>query len=187
MRRALLAVLAGGTLLTGGACDGGAKNTADAAAASSVAPSRVPDQTLPPLPDYSADTKQVCGRLQAVYTGELRAFGTAVGKMVSYKEAKQTAEAQTAANTAAGQLKAAGAKIRQETAAAQLGSFFRIEEVVKKISRQILLDEVEVFPLDIILIVRFTPKIKVMPTIDLRAAFQALVHVCHFILPRPRK
>jgi len=119
MRRALLAVLAGGTLLTGAACDGAAKSTTDAGPASSVTASRVPDQTLPPLPDYSADTKQVCGRLQAVYTGELRAFGTAMGKMVSYKEAKQTAEAQTAANTAAGQLKAAGAKIRQETAVAE--------------------------------------------------------------------
>ena len=119
MRRALLAVLAGGTLLTGAACDGGAKSTTDAGPASSITPSRVPYQTLPPLPDYSADTKQVCDRLQAVYTGELRAFGTAMGKMVSYKEAKQAAEAQTAANTAAGQLKAAGAKIRQDTAAAE--------------------------------------------------------------------
>jgi hypothetical protein len=118
MRRALLAVLAGGTLLTGAACDGGAKSTADQAPASSITPSRVPDETLPPLPDYSADTKQVCTKLQTVYSGELKAFGTAMGKMVSYKEAKQAAQAQTAENAAAGQLKAAGTKIRQETAAA---------------------------------------------------------------------
>ena len=118
MRRALLAVLAGGTLLTGAACDSGTKSTADAAPASSITPSRVPDETLAPLPDYSANTKQVCAKLQAVYQGELRAFGTAMGKMVSYKEAKQTTEARTAENAAAGQLKAAGTKIRQETAAA---------------------------------------------------------------------
>ena len=118
MRRALLAVLAGGTLLTGAACDGGAKSTTDAGPASSITPSRVPDQTLPPLPDYAANTKQVCTKLQTVYSGELKAFGAAMGKMVSYKEAKQATEAQTAENAAAGQLKAAGTKIRQETAAA---------------------------------------------------------------------
>lgn len=116
MRRALLAVLAGGTLLTAGACGGTHDNT-DASA--SVAPSRVPDETLPPLPDYSADTKAVCDRLQTVYTGELRAFGTAIGQMVSYKEAKQTADAQKAEDAAAVELKAVGAKIKQETATAQ--------------------------------------------------------------------
>jgi hypothetical protein len=119
MRRALLAVIAGGALLTGAACDSATKSTADSAPAESSVPSRVPDETLPPLPDYSADTKQVCGRLQTVYSGELRAFGTEIGKMVSYKEAKQAPEAATAQKAAAGQLKAAGAKIRQETAAAK--------------------------------------------------------------------
>lgn len=118
MRRALLAVLAGGTLLTGAACDGVTKNTAGQDPVSSITPSRVPDETLPPLPDYSANTKQVCTKLQTVYSGELKAFGTAMGQMVSYKEAKQAAEAQTAENAAAGQLKAAGTKIRQETATA---------------------------------------------------------------------
>jgi len=119
MRRALLAILASGTLLTAAACDSGAKDSTDAAAASSATPSRVPDETLPPLPDYSADTKQVCDRLQTVYSGELRDFGAAMGKMVGYKEAKQTADAQKAQDAAAVELKAAGAKIRQETSTAQ--------------------------------------------------------------------
>jgi hypothetical protein len=118
MRRALLAVLATGTLLTAAACDTGAKDSTDAAAASAT-PSRVPDETLPPLPDYSADTKQVCDRLQTVYTGELAAFGTAMGKMVSYKEAKQAADAQKAQDTAAVELKAAGSKIQKTTSTAQ--------------------------------------------------------------------
>jgi hypothetical protein len=118
MRRALLAVLATGTLLTAAACDTGAKNSTDAAAASAT-PSQVPDETLPPLPDYSADTKQVCDRLQTVYTGELAAFGSAMGKMVSFKEAKQTADAQKAQDAAAVELKAAGSKIQQTTATAQ--------------------------------------------------------------------
>jgi hypothetical protein len=119
MRRALLAVLAGGTLLAAtAACDNDTKSSADAGA-STITPSRVPDETLPPLPDYTADTQLVCGRLQSVYTGELRDFGAAMGKMVSYKEAKQDADAQKAENAAAVELKAAGAKIRQETSAAQ--------------------------------------------------------------------
>jgi hypothetical protein len=117
MRRALLAVLAGGTLLlTGAACDSAKKSTADAAP--TIVASRVPDETLPPLPDYSADTKQICARLQTVYGGELRAFGAAMGKMVSYKEAKQAPAVASAQKAAAAQLKAAGAKIRQATAAA---------------------------------------------------------------------
>ena len=118
MRRALLAVLAGGTLVIGTACDPSAKSTTEAAPAVSDVPSQAPDESMPPLPDYSADTKQVCDRIQVIYTGELRAFGAAMGKMVTYKEAKQAAEAQQAEDAGAAQLKAAGAKIRQETAAA---------------------------------------------------------------------
>lgn len=114
MRRALLAVLAAGTLLTGAACDRHAPKT-EAAPVTSAAPS----ETLPPLPDYTANTKLICGRLEGIYQGELRDLGTAMGKMITYKEAKQTADARTAENAAAEELKAAAAKIRTATAAAQ--------------------------------------------------------------------
>ena len=113
MRRALLAVLAGGLLLPVAACDNAKKSTA--APAVSVAP----QPSLPPLPDYSVDTQQHCAQLQAVYSGELRDFGTAMGKLVSLREAKQTADAEKAETDAAGKLKAAGAKIRQDTATAR--------------------------------------------------------------------
>jgi hypothetical protein len=113
MRRALLVVLAGSLLLPVAACDNAKKSTA--APAVSVAP----QASLPTLPDYSVDTQRVCAQLQAVYTGELRQFGTAVGKLVSLKEAKQTADAKKAENDAAGKLKAVGAKIRKDTATAK--------------------------------------------------------------------
>lgn len=113
MRRAILAVIAGGTILAGSACDSDAKTTPEAASTSAAAPSSSP------APDYSASTKLVCDKLQTLYTTELRAFGTAMGKMVTYKEAKQTTQAKSAENTAAGQLKAAATKIRKETAAAE--------------------------------------------------------------------
>jgi hypothetical protein len=113
MRRAFLAVLAGSTLLAGAACDSDAKNTEAAATPSATRPS------LAPLPDYSADTAAICGKLDSLYTTEVRAFGAAIGKMVTYKEEKQTAEAKKAERAAAGQLQAAATKIRKETSAAQ--------------------------------------------------------------------
>jgi hypothetical protein len=113
MRRALLVVLAGGLLLPVAACDNAKKSTT--APTASVAPSA----TLPPLPDYTVDTQMVCTQLQSVYSGELRQFGTAMGKLVSLKEAEQTADVEKAESDAAAKLKAAGAKIRQDTATAK--------------------------------------------------------------------
>jgi hypothetical protein len=113
MRRALLVVLVGSLLLPMAACDNANKSTA--APAASVAPTA----SLPPLPDYSVNTQIICTQLQAVYTSELRAFGSAMGKLVSLKEAKQTADAEKAETAAAAKLKAAGAKIRQDTQAAE--------------------------------------------------------------------
>jgi hypothetical protein len=115
MRRAILAVIAGAAVLAGSACDSDATATPEAAA-QSAAPTAAASTSAP---DYSASTKLVCGKLQTLYTAELRNFGTAMGKMVTYKEAKQTAEADKAEAAAAAQLKAAATKIRKETASAQ--------------------------------------------------------------------
>lgn len=117
MRRAILAVIAGGTLLAGSACDTGAKAEPEAAAPARTAATAAPSESA--APNYSASTKLVCGKLQSLYSVELRAFGTAMGKMVTYKETKQTSDAEKAEATAAGQLKAAATKIRKETATAQ--------------------------------------------------------------------
>ncbi|MGK5679547.1 hypothetical protein [Actinoplanes sp. URMC 104] len=119
MRRALMAVLAGGVLLTGAACDSDATST-------EAAPAATPESTAPsspPPPDYTANTRQVCGKLQTVYSGEMRDFGAAMGKLITYRETKQAAEAKKAENTAVAELKAVAARIRKETAAAQNPEF----------------------------------------------------------------
>jgi hypothetical protein len=120
MRRALLVVLAGGLTLPVAACDHADKSST-AAPPVSVAPPT--PSTLPTLPDYSVDTQMVCTQLQAVYTGELRDFGAAMGKLVSLKEAAQAADIAKAESDAAAKLKAAAAKIRQDTAAAKDPAF----------------------------------------------------------------
>ena len=115
MRRALLAVIAGSTLLAGAACDSDAKSTeADTAAplAATAAPTTA-------APDYSVSTKQVCTKLDSLYATELKAFGTAMGMLVTYKENKQATDAEKAETTAAAHLKAAATKIRKETATAE--------------------------------------------------------------------
>jgi Zn-dependent oligopeptidase len=117
MRRALLAATLGGLLLSGTACssDGDAKpeaGTTTAAAAPTTAP------TSPP-PDYTANTKKVCAKLDKIFDAELEDFGTEIGKMIAYKEAKQTDNAEAAEKAAGKQLKDVGAKIKRETAAAQ--------------------------------------------------------------------
>jgi hypothetical protein len=118
MRRAILAVIAGSTLLAGAACDSDAP---EAATPTRIAATAAP--SLAPEPDYSASTSLVCDKLKTLYSVELRAFGTAMGKMVTYKEAKQATDAEKAEATAAGQLKAAAKKIRKETATAEDPTF----------------------------------------------------------------
>ncbi len=114
MRRATLAVALGGVLLTGAACDGKAGNSATAAAP--APPSPVPTS---PTPDYSANTKAVCGTLDAIFTSDLKAFHTQIGKMIAYKEAKLAPEAAAAQKAASAQLSKIGARIEDETATAQ--------------------------------------------------------------------
>ncbi|BCJ43221.1 hypothetical protein GCM10010168_00370 [Actinoplanes ianthinogenes] len=111
MRPAILAVLAG-VLLTGAACDSDAPVYETGAAAPATT------ATLPPPPDYSADTAKVCQQLDKVFTGELNDFGAAVGKMIAYKEAKKAPEATKAEKSAAAELQSAGGQIRRHTAAA---------------------------------------------------------------------
>jgi hypothetical protein len=113
MRRALAAVAVGGVLLTGAACSRDDKATA--AAAPSPSPSAAPSPTGP---DYSANTALVCGNLQKVFNDDIQAFGTQVGKMIAYKEAKQAPQAAAARKAAQAQLKKVGDKVRAETSAA---------------------------------------------------------------------
>ncbi|AEV88902.1 hypothetical protein ACWT_7893 [Actinoplanes sp. SE50] len=113
MRPAILAVIAGSVLLTGAACDSDDAKVSTAGAPTPAAPVTIAS------PDYSADTAQVCGKLDKVFTGQLDDFGAAIGKMIAYKEAKQADNATKAEKAAADELQSAGEQIRTETAGAQ--------------------------------------------------------------------
>lgn len=116
MRRAFLAVTLGSLLLLGTACDSGAETPAAAPAPQAVTPSSAPAS---PPQDYTANTRQVCGKLDKIFDRDLKAFGSEVGKMIAYKEAKATAEADKSEKAAGRQLQAAATNIRRETAAAE--------------------------------------------------------------------
>ena len=116
MRRAILAVTLGGVLVTATAC--GTDRSTGASAVPPAPASPTPESASTP-PDYSADTKAVCGRLETIFNGDLTAFHTQMGKMIANKEAKLAPEAATAQKAAGAELKKVGAKIKAETAAAQ--------------------------------------------------------------------
>ncbi len=117
MRRALLAAALGGLLLSGAGCSGDDAETASEAP-QLVVPSTAAAATSP-APDYSANTRTVCAKLDKIFDTELQAFGTELGKMIAYKEAKQATEATEAEKDAAAQLKDVSAQVRKETGAAQ--------------------------------------------------------------------
>ena len=114
MRRALLAVALGGVLLAATACDSDDKSPAAAPAA--ALPSAA---AISAGPDYSANTKLVCGKVEKVFDADLENFGTQMGKMIAHKEAKQTAEAEKAEKAAAAGLKSIAVKVKKETAVAE--------------------------------------------------------------------
>jgi hypothetical protein len=118
MRSALLAVSLGGLLLSGAACgsdgDGGNQTTFEV-------PETPPPATTDAVaaPDYSADTRKVCTAVNKVFHTDVAQFGTAIGKMIAHKEAKQADEAEQARKVAAQELKELAAKVRKETAVAK--------------------------------------------------------------------
>ncbi|MFI7596834.1 hypothetical protein [Actinoplanes sp. NPDC049681] len=115
MRRALLTAALGGLLLTGAGCSG--SDAEDGKAPTLAAPSSTPAAS--PEPDYSANTKKICDDLDKLFDTELENFGTEIGKMIAYKEAKQADNAAKAQKAAAKQLRDVGARVRKETAVAQ--------------------------------------------------------------------
>ncbi|GAB1694804.1 hypothetical protein [Krasilnikovia sp. M28-CT-15] len=116
MRRAILAVTLGGALLTAAACDDA--ETATPTAAGTPAPTTTA-APAPTGPNYAADTKKVCGQVEAIFTADLKNFGTELGKMIAYREAKQADAAEKAEKAARAELKKVGDKIRKATTAAQ--------------------------------------------------------------------
>ena len=118
MRTALTAVSLACVLLTATACssdDNGSETIAGAPAAETPSPVT----TTVPEPDYDASTRKVCATLTKVFDADVAAFGTAMGKMIAYKEAKQTTEAEQARKAASDELKDVAAKVRKATATAE--------------------------------------------------------------------
>lgn len=118
MRRAFLAVALGGVLLTAAACDSdrAAEPTTAAPATEEVTPSAEPTT---PAPDYSADTRKVCGQVDVIFHKNIAAFSTEMGKMIARKETKSAPEAKAAQTAASGKLKTISASLRKTTAVAQ--------------------------------------------------------------------
>jgi hypothetical protein len=121
MRRAILAVIAGGVLVTSAACGDDAKNedTAAPAVTTPAAASAPEPAASSAAPDFTADNVKVCDRLDKAFNTEFGDFGVALGRMIAYKEAKDAANATKAEKQAATELKALGTQIRKETANAQ--------------------------------------------------------------------
>jgi len=118
MRRAILAVTTGCVLLTGTACgnDSDSSTTAAPISTLSATPSVVASS---PAADYTADTKAICAKVDKIFTEDLEDFATELGKMIAYKEAKQTSEANAAEKSAGKELKEVAATVKKATAPAK--------------------------------------------------------------------
>ncbi len=118
MRTALTAVSLACLLLAGAGCssdDNGSETIAEAPVAETPSSAA----TTVPAPNYYANTRKVCAALDKIFDADVAQFGTAMGKMIAYKEAKQADEAEQARKAASKELKEVGAKVRKETAAAE--------------------------------------------------------------------
>ncbi|MEU4213974.1 hypothetical protein [Actinoplanes sp. NPDC026623] len=119
MRSALLAVSLCGLLLTGAACDSGGDGDTETIAETPAWETPTTPATTVAAPNYYANTRAVCTALDKVFNADVAEFGTAMGRMIAYKEAKQTDEAEQARKAASKELKEVGAKIRLETSKAK--------------------------------------------------------------------
>ncbi|GLY96995.1 hypothetical protein [Actinoplanes sp. NBRC 103695] len=118
MRRALLAAVAGGALVALAACGNDANNASTTADQAPTAPSPTAESTFH-APDYTANSKQVCDKVAAIYQDGFAGFSTQLGKMIANKEAKQAGSAEVARKAAGEELKKVGAQIKKEVAAAE--------------------------------------------------------------------
>ncbi|MEV6629942.1 hypothetical protein AB0M54_04220 [Actinoplanes sp. NPDC051470] len=100
------------------ACGSDAENNASTAAQNIPAPPPTAESTYQ-APDWSANTKQVCDKVAAIYSDGFAGFSTQLGKMIANKEAKQAPGATAAQKAAGEELKKVGAQIKKEVAAAQ--------------------------------------------------------------------
>lgn len=98
--------------------DPSAPGAAVAKAASAVAAAR-PSAAAQPSADHTADTAKVCGQVNQVFEKDMEKFGQELGKLIVYKEAKNSAQVKKAEASARRQLEAMATTIRTHTGAAQ--------------------------------------------------------------------
>jgi hypothetical protein len=109
MRRAILTVVLGGVLLTGAACG---SDSPPVTAGPTAAPS-------PSGPDYSVDTRRVCGEIQKVLDKNMESFGVELGKMIANKEAGVAAGARESKAAAQKKLRSFAAELVKTAEGAQ--------------------------------------------------------------------
>jgi hypothetical protein len=117
MRRTLTALALVGTLAASAACAD--KSTPAGAPATSSAAGAPTSEAPSPEADYTADTKKVCAKIDTAMKKSTNAFGGELGKLIAYKQIKNTAAANRAKAGAQRELKALATAIRSTTAAAQ--------------------------------------------------------------------
>jgi alpha-beta hydrolase superfamily lysophospholipase len=111
MRRALLALTAGGLLLLSAAC------TADSPAPQAGAASSAPVVVLPPSPSApSAADAKACNDFMAAVEGALPKFGEDLGKVIGAKDQKDDARAKQARDDARKRLEDLAKQMRDTTA-----------------------------------------------------------------------
>lgn len=110
MQRALMTVTLGSVLLTGAACDSDAQPTATGA--TTAAPSPAPTISTP---DHSANTRLICADVQKIFDTDIKPFGTALGRMIAFKEERLVKEAEKSEKAARKQLRTVATKIVKAT------------------------------------------------------------------------
>jgi hypothetical protein len=171
MRSTTLALGAGALLLTATACAGGSEPKAAAGATPSAkanvatsAPSVQPSPSAVAKPAGTDSDKKVCGKINKLIEGDqMKKFGDKLGEMIVYKQAKQTAKANSAraaaqkglrklaadfeaatANAVDPELKAAGAETADTIRdSAKDNAFFAKIKTIKDVDKEL---ESEIVP-----------------------------------------
>jgi hypothetical protein len=115
MRRVALTAILAGAVLGGSACAGEREPTA--APGTTPPSSAAPTYATPTQPaEQRADTKRICGQTDKIFTAGLKDFGAELGRMIAFKQAKDTAKADQSRNAAEKQLTSLADDVREATA-----------------------------------------------------------------------
>ena len=117
MRRVALTAILAGALLGGAAC--AAEREPTAAPTTTPPSSAAPTYAAPtPPPGQQADTERICGQTDKIFTAGLKDFGTELGRMIAFKQAKDTAKADQSRDAAERELTGMAADVREKTGVA---------------------------------------------------------------------